>query len=259
VALVLLGGFLVREATARTPLIPLRIFRSRNISGANLIQVVSVAGMFGMFFMGSLYMQRVLGYDALEIGLAFLPGTVIMGILSLGYSHKLVMRFGARQVMLPAFVLIVLSLALFTQAPVDGGYVTHLLPTMVLFGIGGGLGFPALMTISMSDVEPSDAGLVSGLVNTTAQVGGALGLAVLATLATTRTGHLAAGGDALPAALTGGYHLAFTIGAGLMVVAIAIGVFVVRPAQGATAGAMPDAAPAVPEHAAPEPVYSEVS
>jgi EmrB/QacA subfamily drug resistance transporter len=266
VALVLLGGFLVREATARTPLIPLRIFRSRNISGANLIQVVSVAGMFGMFFMGSLYMQRVLGYDALEIGLAFLPGTVIMGILSLGYSHKLVMRFGARQVMLPAFVLIVLALGLFTQAPVDGGYVTHLLPTMVLFGIGGGLGFPALMTISMSDVEPSDAGLVSGLVNTTAQVGGALGLAVLATLATTRTTHLAAGGDALRVALTGGYHLAFTIGAGLMVVAIAIGVFVLRPAPVGAGAMQPAVEDDAPRHGfagadlhAEVPTYSEVS
>jgi EmrB/QacA subfamily drug resistance transporter len=228
VSLALIAAFLVREATAANPLIPLRIFRSRNVSGANLIQVVSVAGMFSMFFMGSLYMQRVLGYDALQIGLAFLPGTVIMGVLSLGYSHRLVMRYGARTVMVPAFVLITVGLALFTQAPVDGGYVTHVLPTMVLFGVGGGLGFPALMTIAMSDVEPQDAGLASGLVNTTAQVGGALGLAVLATLATTRTGDLVAAGDSLPAALTGGYHLAFAIAALLMVVATLIGVFVLK-------------------------------
>jgi EmrB/QacA subfamily drug resistance transporter len=227
-ALVLLALFLLREATARTPLVPLRIFRSRNLSGANLIQVVSVAGMFGMFFMGSLYLQTVLGYDALQIGLAFLPGTVIMGVLSLGYSHKLVMRFGARAVMLPAFVLITVGLALFTQAPVDGGYVTHVLPTMVLFGVGAGLGFPALMTIARAGVEPADAGLASGLVNTTAQVGGALGLAVLATLATTRTSDLAAAGESAPAALTAGYHLAFAIGAALMVVAIAIGLFMLQ-------------------------------
>jgi EmrB/QacA subfamily drug resistance transporter len=227
-AIVLLALFLVREATARTPLVPLRIFRSRNLSGANLIQVVSVAGMFGMFFMGSLYLQTVLGYDALQIGLAFLPGTVIMGVLSLGYSHKLVMRFGARAVMLPAFVLVAVGLALFTRAPVDGDYVTHVLPTMVLFGVGAGLGFPALMTIAMAGVKPTDAGLASGLVNTTAQVGGALGLAVLATLATTRTQDLAAAGDALPVALTGGYHLAFAIGAALMVVAIAIGLFMLQ-------------------------------
>jgi MFS family permease len=241
VSLVLLAAFLVREATAATPLIPLRIFRSRNVSGANLIQVVSVAGMFGMFFMGSLYMQTVLGYDALQIGLAFLPGTILMGVLSLGYSHRLAMRFGARAVMLPAFVLIAAGLALFTQVPVDGDYVTHLLPTMVLFGVGAGIGFPALMTISMSDVAPADAGLASGLVNTTAQVGGALGLAVLATLATTRTDDLAAAGDRLDAALTGGYHLAFLIGAVLMVAAILIGVFVLRPVRMPQHGG-PDAA-----------------
>ena len=250
VALVLLALFVVREATARTPLVPLRIFRSRNLSGANLIQVVSVAGMFGMFFMGSLYLQTVLGYDALQIGLAFLPGTVIMGVLSLGYSHKLVMRFGARTVMLPAFVLITLGLGLFTQAPVGGDYVTHVLPTMVLFGVGAGLGFPALMTIAMAGVEPADAGLASGLVNTTAQVGGALGLAVLATLATTRTTDLAAAGDSVPAALTAGYHLAFAIGAALMVVAIAIGLFMLQtdkasapePVADAHGAACPEAA-----------------
>jgi hypothetical protein len=235
VSLVLLAAFLAREATARNPLIPLRIFRSRNVSGANLIQVVSVAGMFGMFFMGSLYLQRVLGYDALQIGLAFLPGTIIMGILSLGYSGRLVMRFGARAVMLPAFVLVTLGLAWFTQAPVDGDYVTNVLPTMVLFGIGGGIGFPALMTIAMSDVAPRDAGLASGLVNTTAQVGGALGLAVLATLATTRTADLTAAGDTLPAALTGGYGLAFSIAALLMVVAILIALFVLVPDRARTA------------------------
>ncbi|MDP1849378.1 MAG: DHA2 family efflux MFS transporter permease subunit [Solirubrobacteraceae bacterium] len=228
VSLALIVAFLVREATAANPLIPLRIFRSRNVSGANLIQVVSVAGMFSMFFMGSLYMQRVLGYDALQIGLAFLPGTIIMGILSLGYSHKLVMRYGARTVMVPAFVLITAGLALFTQAPVNGDYVTHVLPTMVLFGVGAGLGFPALMTVAMSDVEPQDAGLASGLVNTTAQVGGALGLAVLATLATTRTGDLAAGGDSVAAALTGGYQLAFALAALLMVVATLIAAFVLK-------------------------------
>jgi MFS family permease len=250
-SLALLAAFLVREATASNPLIPLRIFRSRNVSGANLIQVVSVAGMFGMFFMGSLYLRRVLGYDALQIGLAFLPGTIIMGVLSLGYSHRLVMRFGARAVMLPSFVLIVLALAWFARAPVDGDFVTHVLPVMVLFGIGGGIGFPALMTIAMAGVDPRDAGLASGLVNTTAQVGGALGLAVLATLATTRTGELTTAGDPLAAALTGGYHLAFEIGAALMVVAILIGVFVLRPDGGvARAGAT--------EPSAMEPAYEPV-
>ena len=143
--------------------------------------------MFGMFFMGALYLQHVLGYDALQTGVAFLPATVVMGVLSLGYSHKLVMRYGARATLLPALGLILVALALFTQAPVDGEYAIDVLPVMVLLGIGAGLAFPALMTLAMSDVTPSDAGLASGLVNTTAQVGGALGLAVLATLASTRT------------------------------------------------------------------------
>jgi EmrB/QacA subfamily drug resistance transporter len=250
VSLALLAAFLVREATARNPLIPLRIFRSRSVSGANLIQAVAVPGMFGMFFMGSLYMQRVLGYDALEIGFAFLPATIIMGVLSLGYSHRLVIRFGARTVMLPMFVLITIALVWFTQTPVHGGYVAHVLPVMVLFGVGGGLGFPALMTIATSGVQPRDAGLASGLVNTTAQVGGALGLAVLATLATTRTAHLTASGDPLGVALTGGYHLAFAIGAVLMVVAILIGIFVLTPD-----GAVAKHATADVERAPVEPVY----
>jgi EmrB/QacA subfamily drug resistance transporter len=244
VALALLAAFGAREATARNPLIPLRIFGSRNICGANLIQVLSVAGMFGMFFMGALYLQHVLGYDALQTGVAFLPATVIMGVLSLGYSHKLVMRFGARATLMPALGLILGALALFTQAPVDGDYVTHVLPVMVLLGTGAGLAFPALMTLAMSGATPSDAGLASGLVNTTAQVGGALGLAVLATLASTRTGDLTAAGEALDSALVGGYHLAFAIAAVLMAVAIVVAAVVLapdRPKAKATAADAPRA------------------
>jgi EmrB/QacA subfamily drug resistance transporter len=251
-SLVLLAAFLVREATARNPLVPLGIFRSRNISGANLIQVVSVAGMFGMFFMGALYLQNVLGYDALQTGLAFLPATVIMGVLSLGYSHKLVMRFGAKATLVPALGLIAAGLLAFTQAPVDGEYVTNVLPVMVLLGVGAGLAFPALMTLAMSGVTPSDAGLASGLVNTTAQVGGALGLAVLATLATTRTGDLRADGDPLAAALTGGYHLAFAIGALLVLAAIAVGVFVLESERAPSKKVRTD-------FAGVEPVCSEAS
>ncbi len=228
-ALVLLALFIAREATAKTPLIPLRIFRSRNVTGANIIQVVSVAGMFGMFFMGALYLQNVLGYDALQTGLAFLPATVIMGALSLGFSHKLVMRYGAKTTLTPALGLIAVALLLFTRAPVDGNYVVHVLPVTVLLGAGAGLAFPALMTLAMSGVEAQDAGMASGLVNTTAQVGGALGLAVLATLASTRTGDLTAAGDALPTALVGGYHLGFAIAAMLMAVAIVVAAVVLAP------------------------------
>ena len=228
-SLALLVAFVVREARASNPLIPLRIFRSRNVAGANVIQVLSVAGMFGMFFLGALYLERVLGYDPLEIGLAFLPVTIVMGTLSVRYSERLIMSFGARTTLIPGLVLIGVALALFAQAPVDGSYVRHVLPVMILLGIGAGVCFPALMTLAMSGATQSDAGLASGLVNTTAQVGGALGLAVLATLSATRSESLIEDGDFPASALTGGYHLAFLIGAGLVVVAIAVAVTVLKP------------------------------
>jgi predicted MFS family arabinose efflux permease len=242
----LLVAFLVRESTAREPLIPLRIFRSRNVSGANAIQALFVAGMFGMFFMGALYMQRVLGYDALQTGLAFLPSTLVMGTLSLRYAERLVMRFGARSTLLPGLGFGVAGLVLLTRAPVDGSYAEHVLPVMILLGAGGGLSFPALMTLSMSGATPSDAGLASGLVNTTLQVGGALGLAVLATLSSTRTEDLLAGGDPTAAALNGGYHLAYLIGAGLILAALGIALTVLQPepkAAGAVEAPKPKPAP----------------
>jgi EmrB/QacA subfamily drug resistance transporter len=228
-ALALLAAFIAREATAAQPLMPLRIFRSRHVAGANLVQALSVAGMFGMFFLGALYLQRIEGYDALEIGLAFLPVTLVMGTLSLRYSEKLIMRFGAQSTLVPGLALIAAGLVLFAQAPVDGDYVTNVLPVMVLIGAGAGVCFPSLMTLSMSGVEPSEAGLASGLVNTTVQVGGALGLAVLATLSASHTESLAAKGESAAAALTGGYHLAFYIGAGLVVAAMAVALVVLRP------------------------------
>jgi EmrB/QacA subfamily drug resistance transporter len=229
VSLALLASFVAREARASNPLVPLRIFRSRNVSGANVIQALSVAGMFGVFFLGALYLQRVLGYDALEIGLAFLPATIVMGALSVRYSERLIMRFGARRTLIPGLVLIGVGLALFAWAPVDGGYVRHVLPVIVLLGFGAGVSFPALMTLAMSGATHEDAGLASGLVNTTAQVGGALGLAVLATLSATRSESLLGGGEATASALTGGYHLAFLIGAGLVATAIIVAVTVLQP------------------------------
>ena len=227
-SLALLAAFVAREATARNPLIPLRIFRSRNVAGANAIQALAVAGMFGMFFMGALYLQKVLGYDALETGLAFLPTTLIIGGLSIGYAERLIMRFGGRGTLIPGLVLIAAGLLLFVRAPVDGSYVEHVLPVMILLGSGAGMSFPALMTLSMSGATPEDAGLASGLVNTTLQVGGALGLAVLATMASTETGHLRDAGDSAAAALNGGYHVAYMIGAALVAVAIVIATTVLR-------------------------------
>jgi EmrB/QacA subfamily drug resistance transporter len=227
-SLVLLVLFVAREATARNPLIPLRILRSRAIAGANAIQALTVAGMFGMFFLGTLYLRRVLAYDALTIGLAFLPTTLVMGTLSLRYSERLIMRLGARGILLPGLTLVAAGLALFTRAPVHGSYVTDVLPTLILLGAGVGVSFAALMTLAMSGTTPSDAGLASGLVNTTAQVGGALGLAVLATLAATRTSHLLASGHSTVAALTGGYRLGFLIAAGLLFAAIVVALVVLE-------------------------------
>jgi EmrB/QacA subfamily drug resistance transporter len=228
VSLALLSAFVARQARIPNPLMPLRLFRSRNVAGANIVQALFVAGMFGMFFLGALYLQRVLGYDALEVGLAFLPVTLVIGTLSLGFSERLNMRFGPKVTLLPSLVLIAAGLALFARAPVDAGYVSDILPVMLLLGLGAGLSFPSLMTLAMSGATRSDAGLASGLVNTTLQVGGAIGLAVLATLATTRTDNLLEGGESTASALTGGYHLAFLIGAGLVVTAIAVALAMLR-------------------------------
>jgi MFS family permease len=184
--------------------------------------------MFGMFFLGALYMQRILGYGALEVGLAFLPVTVVMGTLSLRFSGPLNTRFGPRATLIPSLVSIGAGLLLFTRAPVDGSYVADILPVMVLLGFGAGLAAPSLMTLAMSGATESDAGLASGLVNTTVQVGGALGLAVLATLATERTEGRLAAGDQAEAALNAGFHLAYLIGAALIAVAIVVAVVVLR-------------------------------
>jgi EmrB/QacA subfamily drug resistance transporter len=237
-SLLLLAAFIAREATAAKPLIPLRIFRSRNVTGANLIQMLLVAGMFGMFFLGSLYLQRVRGYDALQIGLAFLPTTLVMGVLSLRFSEPLIMRFGARRTLLPGLVFIGVGLALFARVPVNGSYVADVLPALIVVALGIGTSFPALMTLAMSGATQEDAGLASGLVNTSAQVGGALGLAVLATLSATRSDHLLGAGKSTAAALTGGYHLAFLIGAALVGAGLVLALTVLQPEQRAAAEAV---------------------
>jgi EmrB/QacA subfamily drug resistance transporter len=244
VSLALLAAFVARESRARNPLIPLRIFRVRNVSGANAIQALFVAGMFGMFFLGALYLERVLGYGALEIGLAFLPVTLVIGTLSLRYAEPLIMRFGPKAVLLPGLVFIGAGLLLFARTPVDGDYWIDVFPVMLLLGTGAGLSFPSLMTLAMSGATQSDAGLASGLVNTTLQVGGALGLAVMATLSATRTEDLIGDGESTASALTSGYHLAFLIGAGLVAVAIVVALTVL------------EAKPAM-QHAGDEPASGE--
>ncbi|MBI2760294.1 MAG: DHA2 family efflux MFS transporter permease subunit [Chloroflexi bacterium] len=246
-SLLLLAGFVVRQASAANPLLPLRIFRSRSVSGANLVQMLMVAGMFGMFFLGSLYLQRVLDYGPVEIGLAFLPVAVAIGTLSLGFSARLIMRFGARAVLLPSLTLAAAGLILLSRAPVGGSYAVDILPAMLLLGAGAGLSFPALMTLAMSGATPEDSGLASGLVNTTQQVGGALGLAVLATLSTSRTDSLLAQGESTASALTSGYHLAFGIGAALLAAAILLTGAVLRPAPSPEADLADDEFGAGPE------------
>ncbi|HVL95105.1 MAG TPA: DHA2 family efflux MFS transporter permease subunit, partial [Solirubrobacteraceae bacterium] len=238
-SLALLAAFLWRQAVAASPLMPLRLFRSPNVSGANAIQALSVVGMFGTFFLGALYLQRVLGYDALQTGLAFLPSTVVMGTLSLRYSDRVVARFGPKRPVLAGLVLVAAALAVFTRAPVAGSYVEHVLPVMVLLGAGAGLCFPALMALAMSGATPSDAGLASGLVNTTAQVGGAVGLALLATLASERTLDAAAAGAAGDAALVSGYHLAFAVAAVFVLAALVVGATVLRTERAPAAAREP--------------------
>jgi EmrB/QacA subfamily drug resistance transporter len=228
VALLLFVGFVAREATHPRPLLPLRVFKSRDVSGANVVQALMVAGMFGLFFLGSLYLQRVLRYDALQIGLAFLPVALAIGTLSVDISARLCGRFGARTALLWGLTFTLAGLALFARAPLNADYVRDILPEMLLIGVGGGLSFPALMTLAMSDSSTEDAGLASGLVSTTAQVGGALGLAVLATISTARSQELLVAGASLDSALTGGYHLAFAISAGLVLASVAVAATVVR-------------------------------
>jgi EmrB/QacA subfamily drug resistance transporter len=232
-AAVLLAAFIGIESRVSNPLMPLRLFRLRNVSVANVVGVLWAAAMFAWFFLSALYLQLVLGYSPLEVGLAFLPGNVIMGVLSVGLSAKLVMRFGIRPPLGVGLSLAAVGLLLFARAPVDGTFVVDVLPSMILLGLGAGMAFNPVLLAAMSDVEQSEAGLASGVVNTSFMMGGALGLAILASLAASRTETLAAGGDSTLVALTGGYHVAFLVGALFAFAAAAIGVALLRPAQAA--------------------------
>ena len=228
VATTLLAAFIWRQATTRNPLVPLRLFRSRNLSAANVIQAGMLAGMFGFFFLGTLDLQRVLHYGPLGIGLAFLPNAVAMGVLSVGLSARMIMRFGARSVLLAGQTLVAISLILLVLGPETTDYLRDWLVPMVLLGIGAGLAFPALTILAMADATPSDSGLASGILNTTTQVGAALGLAVLATLSTNRTSQLLGDGESATSALSSGYHFAWAIGAGLVLVSIVLAATLLR-------------------------------
>jgi hypothetical protein len=224
----LLATFILRQARVANPLMPLRLFRSRNVSGANVVQALLVVGMFGMFFLGALYMQRILGYDPIQVGLAYLPLTVVMGTMSFRFAGQFISKYGPESTLVPAMVFVLAGLLWLARTPIDANYGVDLLPSMILIGLGAGIAFPSLMTLAMSGATEGDSGLASGLVNTSVQVGGAIGLAVLATFATERTETLLADGDPAAEALNSGYHLAYLIGAGLVLVAIAVAVIVLR-------------------------------
>ncbi len=229
----LLAVFLVIEARSGSPLVPLWLFKLRNIVVSNIVGVLWAGAMFAWFFLSALYLQLVLGYSPLEVGLAFLPGNLIMGAMSIGLSARLVMRFGIRLPLAVGLSLAGLGLLLFARAPVDGNFVVDVLPSMILLGLGAGMAFNPVLLAAMSDVEPTEAGLASGVVNTSFMMGGALGLAVLASLAASRTDKLTADGSSELEALTGGYHAAFLVGAMFAFAAAALGGLLLR--QGAYA------------------------
>jgi EmrB/QacA subfamily drug resistance transporter len=233
-ATVLMAVFLTIEARVRSPLVPLRLFGLRNVSVANVVGVLWAAAMFAWFFLTALYLQLVLGYSPLQVGLAFLPGNLIMGALSVGLSAKLVMRYGIRPPLGVGLTLAGIGLLLLARAPVDGTFLVDVFPSMILLGLGAGMAFNPVLLAAMSDVEQSEAGLASGVVNTSFMMGGALGLAILASVAASRTESLSASGDGPLVALTGGYHVAFLIGALFAFVAAAVGAGLLR---GAAVGA----------------------
>ncbi|RSN01485.1 MFS transporter, partial [Streptomyces sp. WAC 01325] len=214
-ALTLFVAFTLRQARAARPLLRLRLFGSRVLSGANAVQILMIATMYGFQFIGALYLQRVLGYGELLTGTAFLPAPIAIGVLMLGLSARTVGRFGAYRVLLAGLLLIVAGMALLSRAPVDGSYVTDVLPPLLLLATGFAAAMPALTGLAMSGAREGDAGLASGLFNTTQVVGGSLGLAVLSVLAASRTEGLVAGGTGLVAATAEGYQLAFRVATGI--------------------------------------------
>jgi EmrB/QacA subfamily drug resistance transporter len=238
----LLATFLVIESRSSSPLVPLGLFRLRNIVVSNIVGVLWAGAMFAWFFLSALYLQLVLGYSPLEVGLAFLPANLVMGAMSIGLSARLVMRFGIRIPLGVGLGFAAVGLLLFARAPVDGDFVVDVLPAMILLGLGAGMAFNPVLLAAMSDVEPQDAGLASGVVNTSFMMGGALGLAVLASLAASRTDSLLDSGESSLEALTGGYHAAFLVGALFAAGGAVIGALLLRPGM----------APAMDAHGEPE-------
>jgi EmrB/QacA subfamily drug resistance transporter len=240
-AAVLLAAFLAIEARVSSPLVPLGLFRLRNLATANAVGALWAAAMFAWFFLSALYLGSVLQYSPLQVGLSFLPGNLIMGAFSLGLSAKVVMRYGIKPPVATGLTLAAIGLLLLARAPVDGNYVVDVLPSMILLGIGAGLGFNPVFLAAMSDVEPRESGLASGVVNTAFLMGGAVGLALLASIAGHRTSSLRASGEGSLAALTGGYHVAFVVGALFAVAAASVGTVFFRSSLAVAHAHAPDA------------------
>jgi EmrB/QacA subfamily drug resistance transporter len=242
----LLVVFLVLEARVSSPLVPLSLFRNRNVSSSNVVGVLMAGGMFAWFFLSALYMQRILGYSPLEVGLAYLPGTVLWGSASLFLSDRLVLRFGIKPPLIVGLGLMTLGLLLLARAPVDGNWAIDILPSTLAIGLGAGIAFNPILLAAMSDVAPEESGLASGVVNTAFMMGGAVGLAVLASVAASRTETLEASGDGPLVALNGGYQVAFLVGALFTVAAAAVAGALLRPAAAPMHGAEPAPATETP-------------
>ncbi|WDZ86551.1 MFS transporter [Micromonospora cathayae] len=243
ISILLLVAFVIREATAEEPLLPLKIFRSRALSAANLVQFLMIAGMFGLLFFGTLYLQKVLGLNSLEAGLGYVPIALVIAAVSLGLSAKVITKFGQRPVLYAGLVLIVAAFVMLSFARVDGTYLVDFLPATVVMGLGFGLAAPAMMGLGMSAVTPQDAGIASGLFNTTQQIGGAVGLTVLSAFVTARINDLGGADDIV--ALNGGYHRAFQAGAVFVVIALIIAVAMLRSSERVAAEQQQAHAPAL--------------
>ena len=227
-AFVLLCAFVVRESRTSNPLVPLGVFRSRTVSGANVVQLIVTAAMFGLFFLTSIYLERVLGLDAFFVGVGFLPISLSIGVLSLGASASLINRYGPRAVLLPGLALLAAGLCLLGAMPANSTYLVNILPALLLFGVGAGLCFPAIVTLAMSGSTARDSGVTSGLVNTSRQVGGSIGLAMLASISSSKTIDLLAAGSSQASALAGGIHVAYVAALVLVLGALVVAVTLLR-------------------------------
>jgi EmrB/QacA subfamily drug resistance transporter len=228
-ALLLLGAFFWLESRISNPIMPLRILRLRMLMGSSLVRGLLVTGMFSAFFLGALYLERVLGYDAIDTGLAFMPLTISIAALSMGLAVKAVNRFGPLNTLASGLAAIAAGLLLLATQGVHAGYFPGLFGAFLLIGLGAGASFLPLLTMGMADAPPKDAGLASGIINVSVQLFGAIGLAALGTIATDHTKTLSAGGDSLASALTGGYHLAYLVAAVCVGLGILAALLILRP------------------------------